>query len=92
LLRADELLRKLDGASGENLLFETGGLLIGTKARRVFSGSLSRAREHQLPHEVLDAFSGLATEAGLLVLCEKRAGYGFKNFHNGRLRVIAQCG
>ena len=58
----------------------------------MFSGSLSSAREQQLPHEVLDAFSGHGTETGLLVLCEKRAGYGFKNFNNCRLRVIAQCG
>src|SRR5712675_3535042 len=51
LLRAYELWREL----GPELLTITGGLMIGRPEGEVVSGSLRSARQHGLPHELLDA-------------------------------------
>jgi sarcosine oxidase len=73
LIRAYELWDNLQTQFGEQLLFVTGGLMIGERSSDVFQGSLRSAREHDLVHEVLDAdairrrFPELAptTEVGL---------------------------
>jgi sarcosine oxidase len=81
LLRAYELWRQLEAESGEGLLFEVGGLMIGAENSSVVSGSLHSARTHGLPHEMLDArevtrrFPVLTPPADHIALYEKKAGY-----------------
>jgi len=55
LLRAYELWRELERESRQELLTITGGLMIGTPESEVVAGSLRSARQHGLPHELLDA-------------------------------------
>jgi sarcosine oxidase len=81
LLRSYELWRELERESGESLLFEVGGMMIGAETSAVVSGSLRSARTYDLPHEVLSAteirrrFPVLTPEAHHIALYEKRAGY-----------------
>lgn len=51
--RARELWRELGTASGQELLLETGGLMIGPPGSRIIEGTLRAAREHDLPVEHL---------------------------------------
>ncbi len=55
LRRAYALWHELERASGEELLRLTGGIYVGTPDSELVAGSLRSAREHQLPHELLDA-------------------------------------
>lgn len=55
LLRAYELWRDLERKSGSELLLLPGGLMLGAPDSEVVSGSIRSAREHNLPHEILDA-------------------------------------
>ena len=55
LRRAFALWRELQDGLDEPLLHVTGGLDVGTAGSVVFEGSLRSCREHDLPHEVLDA-------------------------------------
>ncbi len=53
--RARELWRELEALCGEELLVETGGIMIGQPGSRIIAGTLAAAREHDLPVERLDA-------------------------------------
>lgn len=55
LRRAFTLWRDLQEGMDEPLLHVTGGLDVGAAGSQVFEGSLRSCREHDLPHEVLDA-------------------------------------
>jgi len=55
LRRAFALWRELEQGIDEPLLHVTGGLDVGFVGSLVFEGSLRSCREHDLPHEVLDA-------------------------------------
>lgn len=55
LRRAYELWRSTETAFGEQLLYITGGIDAGPLGGRVVGGSLAACREHDLPHELLDA-------------------------------------
>jgi sarcosine oxidase len=55
LRRAYELWRETEAAGGEQLLFVTGGVDAGPEGGRIVAGSLASCREHDLPHEVMDA-------------------------------------
>lgn len=55
LLRAYELWEELERATGRSLLTLTGGLMLGTPDSAVVAGSLRSAKQHGLPHELLDA-------------------------------------
>ncbi|WP_307793702.1 N-methyl-L-tryptophan oxidase [Actinotalea soli] len=55
LRRAYAGWRELEEASGQELLTLCGGIYLGDPASEVVTGSLSSAREHGLPHEVLTA-------------------------------------
>lgn len=55
LLRAYELWRELEHASGESLLRITGGLMIGVADSHTVSGALHSAQHHGLAYELLDA-------------------------------------
>jgi len=52
--RAYALWRELEQRSGRTLLHVTGGLMVGPEDGRLVAGTLHSAREHGLPHEVLD--------------------------------------
>ena len=51
--RARELWRELSTLSGQELLLETGGLMIGPPGSRIIEGTLTAAREHHLAVEQL---------------------------------------
>jgi sarcosine oxidase len=55
LRRAYQLWHELELLSGTRLLHLTGGLMLGTRGSPVLEGSLASARQHQLPHELLEA-------------------------------------
>jgi sarcosine oxidase len=55
LRRAYELWRAFERRAGEQLLFITGGLDVGTAQSETIAGSLRSCREHGLEHEELDA-------------------------------------
>ncbi len=80
LLRTYELWRQLERDSGKNLLTITGGLMLGTRDSAVVAGSLRSAREHGLPHELLDAaeirrrFRQFTPGPDTVALFEKNAG------------------
>lgn len=52
-LRARELWRELGALSGQELLLETGGIMIGPPGSRIIEGTLATARAHGLPVEQL---------------------------------------
>jgi sarcosine oxidase len=54
LRRAYELWDELEAQSGQKLLYRTGGLYMGPREGETVGGSLRSAREHQLPHELLE--------------------------------------
>jgi sarcosine oxidase len=64
LRRAYELWRELEYASGERLLFVTGGVDAGLETSRIVQGSLASCREHGLPHETLTATELAARHPG----------------------------
>jgi sarcosine oxidase len=55
LRRAYELWRQAEQLAGEQLLFVTGSLDIGPAGSKVVEGSLASCKQHDLPHELLDA-------------------------------------
>lgn len=80
LLRAYELWRQLEHDSGNELLTLTGGLMLGTPDSAVVAGSLRSAKQHGLPHELLDAqeirkrFPQFNPDSDTIALYEKNAG------------------
>ena len=55
LRRSYELWRELEAASGRRLVRTTGIAEIGPSFGKLVTGTLAASREHNLPHEVLDA-------------------------------------
>ena len=80
LKRAYELWERLERDAGRRLFHQTGGLMIGPHTGELVSGAERSAREHGLPHEMLDArdvqrrFPGLRPAADMVALLEPRAG------------------
>src|SRR5215207_6112023 len=64
LRRAYELWREAEQASGERLLFVTGGVDAGVESSRIVQGALQSCREHGLPHETLTATELAARHPG----------------------------
>ncbi|MGW5473058.1 N-methyl-L-tryptophan oxidase [Streptomyces chartreusis] len=81
LLRAYELYDDLERATGRDIATLCGGVMLGLPDSRTVAGSLSSAREWDLPHEMLDAkeirrrFPTLAPKDGEVALYERRAGF-----------------
>jgi sarcosine oxidase len=79
--RSYELWDRLERESGRRLLTMTGGLMLGRPDSDVVAGSLRSAREHGLPHEMLDAteirrrFPPFTPEPDERGLYEERAGF-----------------
>jgi sarcosine oxidase len=80
LLRAYDLWAELERESGQRLLTLTGGLMIGSPDSAVVAGSIRSAREHGLPHEILDAaeinkrFPPFLPRPDVVALYEQRSG------------------
>ncbi len=81
MLRAAwELWPQIAAESGHDLLLQTGGLYCGRAGAEVLEGSLRSAREHGLPHELLDAaearhrFPALRLDHDMQALHEPLAG------------------
>lgn len=97
--RAYELWREIERDSGLTLLRESGGLMIGRPESGTVSGALLSAREHSLPHEVLDAaeagrrFPAFALDAGEVAVFEPRAGVlSVEACLEAQLTLAARCG
>ncbi|HUF63261.1 MAG TPA: N-methyl-L-tryptophan oxidase [Verrucomicrobiales bacterium] len=81
LLRAYALWRELEQESGRRILFETGGLYMGPPGAPIVEGALRAAREHGLPHELLEAasirqrFPAFQIPDSYAGFYEQRAGY-----------------
>jgi len=79
--RAHELWRELERVSGEPLMKIVGGLMIGPADGMVVSGTLRSARDHGLPHEVLDArevrarYPAFQLRQNLIAVLDPRAGF-----------------
>jgi sarcosine oxidase len=80
LLRTYELWRELERRTGRALLMLTGGLMLGAPDSAVVTGSQRSAKQHDLPHELLDAreikrrFPQFQPEGNTVALYEKNAG------------------
>lgn len=80
LLRTYELWRELEQATGRALLTLTGGLMLGAPDSAVVKGSHRSAKQHDLPHELLDAreikrrFPQFQPEPDTVALYETNAG------------------
>lgn len=99
LQRAYALWQEAEQASDRPLLTLCGGLMMGPEDSAVVRGSLQSARQHGLPHELLDAaevrrrYPPLRLPDGQVALFESRAGV----VHTERavqthLDLAAQCG
>jgi sarcosine oxidase len=89
LRRAYELWDELEAASGERVLYRTGGIYMGPPTGDVVGGAIETARRHGLAHEVLsredlarrhplfsvpDDYIGVWEPAAGFLLCEKAIG------------------
>ena len=78
--RAYENWATLERDAGERLLHVTGGLMIGPPSGELVAGAERSAREHGIPHEMLDAealrrrFPVFRPDDGMGALLEERAG------------------
>jgi sarcosine oxidase len=81
--RAYELWAALEREAGEQLLVQTGGVMIGPPDGLLFGGALRSAKEHGLAHTILDPaalharYPGFQVPSGSLALLEPRAGLLF---------------
>ncbi|MEY2846005.1 MAG: hypothetical protein RL076_1551 [Chloroflexota bacterium] len=81
LKRAFTLWDALAAESHEDLLHLTGGIMIGHPDSDVIKGTLASVREHQLPHEILDAatlrrrYPALTPTDDIVAVAERNAGY-----------------
>jgi sarcosine oxidase len=81
--RAYELWEQLSKEASVQLYLKTGGLMIGARGSTVADGALCSAREHNLPHQILDAgnirkrFPGLNPRDDMIGILEPRAGILF---------------
>src|SRR5690349_19058410 len=79
--RAHELWRELELSSGTHLLTVNGGLMIGPPDWSVVTGTLRSAREHRLPHQILEPdevrkrFPPFRLPSDCVAVFDPRAGY-----------------
>lgn len=72
--RARDRWRELEAASGRELLYETGGLMVGPAGSRIIEGTLAAARAHDLPIEQLTADDVRARFPGHAALTDDEVG------------------
>lgn len=80
--RSHELWREIEAETGETLFTETGMLLIGADRAAVLHGSedflattIAAAREHDVPHETLDAAEAAARFPQFVLTGDERGAY-----------------
>jgi sarcosine oxidase len=78
--RAYDLWADLERRSGQRLLLQTGGLMLGPAQGALVSGARRSADQHRLPHEILSAsdvrqrFPAFAPADDMIAVWEPRAG------------------
>jgi sarcosine oxidase len=81
--RAYQLWAELEERSEAQLYVKTGGIMIGARDSTVATGAVRSAREHRLPHEILNAseirarYPGLNPAGDMIGVLEPRAGILF---------------
>jgi sarcosine oxidase len=81
LRRAYELWHELESRSGESLLHEIGGLMIGPPHGELVTGTLRSATQFGIPHDVLSAaevrarYPAFHLQPGEVAVLDRRAGY-----------------
>ena len=81
LKRAFTLWDELAAHSDEDLLHLTGGIMIGRPDSDAIQGTLASVREHQLPHQMLDAttirqrYPALTPSDDIVAVYEDNAGF-----------------
>ena len=80
VMRAYDLWLQLEIETGQALLREIGGLMIGNRSSNVIKGSIQSAQDHPIDHVVLDAeqirakFPQFSVDSECVGLYEKKAG------------------
>jgi sarcosine oxidase len=99
LRRAYELWRELEARSGESLLHETGGLMIGPLDGELVTGALRSAAEFGIAHDVFSAadvrarYPAFHLQTDEVAVLDRRAGYLDPDGCNAaHLRVAADAG
>ena len=99
LRRAYDLWRELEARSGQSLLHETGGLMIGPRDGEIVTGALRSAAEFGIPHDVFSAadvrarYPAFHLERGEVAVLDRRAGYLDPDACNAaHLRVAGEAG
>ncbi len=93
--RAYRLWDEIAGAAGMDLMRPTGGAMIGPPEGVLVSGALRSAREHGLPHEVIDAaeirrrWPVFHPTGDMVAVVEPRAGLLFPERCIEAIRVLA---
>jgi len=97
--RAYELWADLERQSGQRLLLQTGGLMIGPPDGVLVTGARRSAQDHNLPHEVLSAadlrrrFPAFAPDVATIAVWEPRAGILFPELAiQSHLELARKCG
>jgi sarcosine oxidase len=97
--RAHELWRDLEDRTATPLMHLVGGLMIGPEGGSLVQGTLRSAREHGLPHAVIERdevsrrFPAFALRAGDVAVHDPRAGYLDPEACNAaHLKVAARYG
>lgn len=81
--QAYRLWEKLEAASGKNLFLKTGGLMLGHKDQKLFSGAAYSAQQHGIAYDFLEQeqlrkqFPILKTSRSTVALLERNAGILF---------------
>ncbi len=81
LRQAYQRWRELESRLGETILVTTGGLDVGRPESETVVGALTSAREHDLPHELLEAgevrvrYPGLELPDGLVAVYQPDGGF-----------------
>lgn len=99
VLRAYELLEKLEKDTGAKLLTITGGLIIGSAESRLVSGGIAAAETHGIkysvlsPAEIRDRFPAISPLENDVAVHEERAGFLLpEECIRAQLKMAAQSG
>lgn len=99
VMRAYELWLQLEVETGQALLSEIGGLMIGNRSSKVIKGSIRSAQDHHVDHVVLDAeqirakFPQFSVDSECVGLYEKKAGVlNPEHCVRAHLELASRCG
>jgi sarcosine oxidase len=99
LRRAYDLWRELEARTGETLLHEIGGLMIGPRDGEIVAGALRATSQFEIPHDVLSAADVHARHPAFhlqpheVAVLDRRAGYLDPEACNAaHLRIASEAG